>query len=516
MAKTRTEPTTNQAVLYARVSSEAQEEEGYSIDSQVTLLRGYAARHSLTVVREFVVAESAKASGRAGFGEMVDFLRQTPSCRTLLVEKTDRLTRNMSDLATVGELMQSGGVEIHLVKEGTVLSREARSGEKFMFNIKAAVAQHFIDNLREETAKGLAAKAAAGVFPGHAPFGYRNVSDSAGRRIIEVVPGMVGPVVKLFEAYSTGRHSIKQVAAMAREMGLAFRLSGKTPPKATIHKLLRNPVYYGAFEFNGKLYQGTHAPMVSRELWDRVQQQLSARPGKHRETKRTFAYGGGLMTCGACGCTIGASIKKGTYTYYHCSGFKGSHVVKAVREEVLTEQFAAALAALHFDDAEVLEWVTVALRESHVVEKREHDESVARLQAEHKKLEDRQHAMYEDKLDGRISVEFFDQKAAEWRAEQARLRGMIDRHQAANNQYLDFGARILELAHRGPELFTSSKPEDKRKLLGFVVQNCTLNDGKVSFEYRELLGMLAVSVKAADAVRGRQPLSGAKLAIWGG
>ena len=515
MAKTRTEPTTNQAVLYARVSSEEQEREGYSIDAQVAYLRDYATRKGLTIVREFIAAESAKDQGRAKFEEMVDFLRRTPSCKTLLVEKTDRLARNMSDLATIGKMVRTEGLLVHLVKENAVLSAESRSTEKLMFSIKASFAEYFIDNLSEETRKGMAQKAADGLFPGHAPFGYRNVKDAAGKRIIEMVPEMVAPIVNLFEKYATGRHSLKQLAGMAREDGLTFRLSGKAVPKATVHKMLRNPVYYGGFEFNGKLYQGTHAPMVTRDLWDRVQEQLSARPGKHRETKRTFAYGGGLMTCGICGCTITAEIKKGRYVYYRCTGYKGSHVVKAVREEVLTDQYAAALAGLHFD-AEVLEWLKTALRDSHDVEAREHAESVARLQAEHKRLEDRQHAMYEDKLDGRITAEFFDQRAAEWRAEQARIRSMIEQHKSANDQYLDLGVRLLELARRAPELFASSKPSDKRELLGFVVCNCTLTDGKLAFEYREPFGMLAVSVKASNAVHARKPLSGGRTAIWGG
>ncbi len=92
-----------QAVLYARVSSEEQEKEGYSIPSQQKLLRGYADASNFSVVREFVDVETAKRAGRTGFGEMLAFLKRSPPCRTILVEKTDRLYRNLKDYVTLDE-----------------------------------------------------------------------------------------------------------------------------------------------------------------------------------------------------------------------------------------------------------------------------------------------------------------------------------------------------------------------------------------------------------------------------
>ena len=66
--------------------------------------------------------ETAKQAGRAGFGEMIAAEEGT-SCRLMLVEKTDRLYRNLKDWVTVDEL----ALEIHFVKENVVLSRESRS-----------------------------------------------------------------------------------------------------------------------------------------------------------------------------------------------------------------------------------------------------------------------------------------------------------------------------------------------------------------------------------------------------
>ena len=104
------------AVIYARVSSKEQEKEGYSIPAQLKLLKDYAAAEGFTVAHEYIDVETAKQTGRAAFGEMVAWLRAHPDVRVILVEKTDRLYRNLKDWVTIDEL----DAEIHFPKEGVV------------------------------------------------------------------------------------------------------------------------------------------------------------------------------------------------------------------------------------------------------------------------------------------------------------------------------------------------------------------------------------------------------------
>jgi len=92
------------AVVYARVSSKEQEKEGFSIPAQLKLLRDYALAEGFHVVEEYVDVETAKQAGRSSFGEMVDYLRQHSEARIILVEKTDRLYRNLKDWVTLDEL----------------------------------------------------------------------------------------------------------------------------------------------------------------------------------------------------------------------------------------------------------------------------------------------------------------------------------------------------------------------------------------------------------------------------
>src|SRR4051812_25745446 len=194
-----------QAVIYARVSSKEQEKEGFSIPAQSKLLKEYAAANGFAIAQEYVDVETAKHTGRAAFGEMLAYLKTHPSVRVLLVEKTDRLYRNLKDWVTVDEL----DVEIHLPKEGVVLSRDSRSSEKFMHGIKVLMAKNYIDNLSEEARKGQQEKAEQGIWPTKTPLGYLNVTGRDGRKVIAIDPDIAQVVAKLFEWYATGHYALK-------------------------------------------------------------------------------------------------------------------------------------------------------------------------------------------------------------------------------------------------------------------------------------------------------------------
>ena len=479
------------SVAYARVSSKDQEKEGFSIPAQQELLRSYANNNGLTIAQEFVDVETAKAAGRTGFGEMITFLKKHTTCRTVLVEKTDRLYRNLRDWVTIDEL----GAEIHLVKENVVLSPDSRSHEKFMHGIKVLMAKNYVDNLSEETRKGMLEKARQGIWPSFAPLGYLNVDGPDGKRTIVPDATLAPPIRTMFERYATGKYALKEIAKMARADGLAYRKSGDMVPTSTVHKILRNRIYTGDFDFDGTTYHGTYEPIVSPELWEQVQAILDGRGTKKtRKMKEHFAFSG-LITCGHCGCALVGEIKKGKYVYYHCTGHKGKCPEPYTREEVLEEEFGTLLRGISFSE-EVLGWVTRALRESHQDEKKFHDDAIAKLQREHRRLQDRIDAMYMDKLDGRIDSEFFDRKAAEFRAEQCRVMRDVDTHQNANRSYIEEGIKLLELAQRAHLLFENQPPSEKRKLLDFVVSNCRWKDGQLAAEYRKPFDVLALAVAA--------------------
>ena len=479
---------TRAAVKYGRVSSKEQEKEGFSIPAQWKLLDRYAKAERLKVVQEFVDIEVAKRPGRPGFEEMIKFLKRSPSVRVLIVEKTDRLYRNLKDYVTMDEL----DLEIHFVKESVVLSRDSRSSDKFMHGIKVLMAKNYIDNLSEETKKGMLEKAEQAIYPSFAPLGYRNVMGPNGKRIIEPDPDVSSLVTQVFQWYATGQYSIADVTEMVRQAGLVSRGSKNPVSKSNIHKLLRKRVYTGDFDWNGKTYRGSHQPLISLGLFDRVQEILDGRfTTKQKVTKHEFAFSG-LVSCGHCGCALVAEKKKGKYVYYHCTGNKGKCAEPYAREEVLEECFADLLKGLVFDD-EVMDWVTEALHQSHADEKRFRDEAIALLQAEHSKIQNSLDKLYEDRLDGFIEPAFFERKTHEWRQTQRRLADQIAEHEDANHDYFKDGVRLLELSKKAYFLFKKQNQSEKRKLLDFVCSNSIWKDRTLTATFRQPFDILAVT-----------------------
>jgi len=302
------------AVAYVRVSSREQQEEGYSIESQLKTAREYATRHRIQIVKEYVEVESAKESGRTNFNTMIEFLKTQAKlknsanpCRAILVEKTDRIGRNMKDYVILDDLMNDNGLHIHLIKEGDVISSESKSQHKFIFGLRVLMAKNYSDNLGEEAIKGMREKAAQGLWPTKAPFGYINV-ESGGKKIIEKDPQHAPLVAKLFEWYATGLYSVKEPTKKAHAEGLVYRRTGIRVSASHIHKILSNPIYYGDFHWNGVLCKGSHDPTITKELYDQVQAVLNGRH-KPRQKHHDWAFRG-LVTCGHCGCALTLKEKK--------------------------------------------------------------------------------------------------------------------------------------------------------------------------------------------------------------
>jgi len=154
------------------------------------------------------------------------------------------------------------------------------------------------------------------------------------------------------------------------------------------------------------------------------------------------------------------------------------------------------------------------LRQSHGDEKQYHDEAIGRLQAEYKKLQGRIDAMYVDKLDAKIDAAFFDRKATDWRNEQDRILRSIEEHQAANQVYLDEGIRILELSRRTYELFKKQQPSEKRRLLNFVLSNCSWKNGELTATYRQPFNMIAEMNLSHQKKKATSPMKSDLFENW--
>jgi site-specific DNA recombinase len=312
---------------YARVSSREQEREGYSIPAQRKLLAEYARSRGLSITHDFIDVESAKNPGRKEFTNMLHRLETDSTCRIVLVEKTDRLYRNRTDALAFEALIEKRGVEIHLVKEGRVIGKQSRSQDKFMHDIHVAVAKHYVENLKEEVKKGMLEKAEEGIYPGRAPIGYRNNSAT---RSIDIDPARAPMVKRIFELYASGEHSLITLRKTVMSE-LDLRLA-----RSYFEKMLKNRFYLGFFVWQGVEYRGTHEPLISPQLFDRVQLVFAGRH-KRKHRKHEFAFAG-LLRCARDGCTVTAELQKRKYVYYRCSGGRGKCSLPYMREQDVSDR----------------------------------------------------------------------------------------------------------------------------------------------------------------------------------
>jgi len=483
--------TARTAVLYARVSSREQQQEGYSIEAQVKLLRATASKEGLEIVREFVEVESAKVAGRKQFTDMVTFFKRNRTCRTLLVEKTDRLYRNQRDALTLEDL----DIRIHFVKENETLSKEAKSQVKFMHDIRLAMARNYSENLREEVKKGMQEKAEQGTYPGRAPFGYRNDS---GTRAIEIHPEKSAIAQYVFEHYAAGRHSL---LALSREVRQTW---GVRISKTNLHKMLTNPFYIGQFEWAGRTYTGTQQPLISPELYAQVQEVLRGH-NRPKYSKHTIAFRG-ILTCAHDNCTVTAELKKKKYVYYRCSGGRGPCELPRFREQEIAERLGHVLRDVTIPP-EVAERITKAMEREHVHVGARMAQERARLNRELSALRARMDTAYCDKLDGKISEDFWQRKQADWEREELRINSLIAglNEDKSDEQLISMG-RILELAQAAYSLYVMQKPAKQAELLKEVLLNCSIDAVSLYPTYRKPFDLIFKRAKNEEW-SGREDLN---------
>jgi len=280
-------------VIYARVSTKEQADEGYSIAAQLKALREFCAQSGFEIAHEFVESESAGKAGRTQFAAMCAYFEANPAVRTVVAHKLDRLTRNFSDAIKLESLG---------VKDRYVISDfpDGPAGE-LARDVNLAVAKHYVANLREEVKKGMGEKVAQGGWPHRAPVGYLN--DPATRTLV-VDPANAHLVIHAFERYASGLVSLSTLAGELHSMGLKMRSGRKVYPSA-LDKVLKNPVYCGVIRWKGALFPGAHEPLISSELFDEVQAAFAPNRRKNNPQKRSYVLRDFLF-CSECGAKITA------------------------------------------------------------------------------------------------------------------------------------------------------------------------------------------------------------------
>lgn len=471
-----------EAIISCRVSSKEQEETGYSLDAQEKYLKEDALKKNFLVVKIFRISESASGKQvRAKFQEMLRYATDK-KIPVILCEKVDRLTRNPKDASMIDDWLKADPArQIHCVKENILLSSNARAHENFVWDIKVATARLFANNLSEEVRKGQKEKLAQGWLPTKPPLGYQTIGEHGHK--IHVPHETKAPIVaKMFELYATGNHTISSLMKEVTKQGLR-NATNNPVGKTRMHKLLSEPFYYGDIRWNGNLYKGSHTPIISKELFEAVQQRL-ARPKSQLQYKKHVSIFKAKMTCGECGGTISWYMKKGHW-YGECKHYRPCSQRGTTRQELVEEQLFPLFDKIAPKNARVLNWLERALKESHAVEINLYEAKRKALQEQFERLQGRLERLYVDKLDQEISAEFYERKSKEYTAEKDGVFTQLQNLNESNTQYYEAGFAIHELALKAKDIYShpNTPIEKKRLLLSHIFSNLTLKDRVITANY---------------------------------
>ena len=341
-------PNTQKLFLYARKSTDDTGRQIQSIPDQISELRAFAHSNNISVVDVLVEKRSAKQPGRKVFEAMLNRIADGEA-GGILSWHPDRLARNMTDGARLVELIESLGMNLVF----PTYRFEKTPQDIFCLTLAFGQSKLYVDNLSENTKRGMRNKAKRGIYPSVAPVGYLNNRNT---REIDPDPEYAPFVVSLFKKYSTSKYTYADLRFSTR--------SGKKISVSSVQRTLSNPFYYGIFTWGRETYEGSHTPLITKKLFDQCQTVMEQRGREYKkhEPKR-YPYRQ-LLTCGHCGCSITSSIAKGTYIYYHCSRRKGKCDAKFLNEKMIDEEVRSALQKISLTPADA-QSVEAELRKLH-------------------------------------------------------------------------------------------------------------------------------------------------------
>lgn len=271
------------AALYIRVSTDAQFEEGYSVEAQKEMLEGYCRSKGIRRFEFYI--DGGFTGSNIDRPEMRRLIEEVKAGQVsqVVVYKLDRLSRSQKDtLYLIEDVFNPCGVSFTSLNEnldtGTPMGRA-------MLGILSAFAQLERETIRERTRMGMLERVKQGYWMGggHPPFGY----DYDPEQGVLVPNADAERVRKAYSLYLEG-FSAARIAEI-----LGFRHDKQ------VRDLLRRRSNLGLIEYNGQEYPGRHQPIVPQAQFDRVQEMLERRSENRQvQSDRLLT---GLVYCGRCG-----------------------------------------------------------------------------------------------------------------------------------------------------------------------------------------------------------------------
>ncbi len=459
-------------LIYSRKSSESEERQVLSIPAQLRTLNDIAEREGYVIGACYEESMSAKASGRPVFNEMIKVIQKSKGC-SLLVWNIDRLARNMIDGGMLLELMDQGKIiEIRTFEK----TYRNTPDDKFMMALGFGMAKKYVDDLSVNVKRGLDEKMKRGEWPNKAPFGYLN--DNPTKSIV-IDPERRQYVRRAYQLYLSGSHSFASISNQLYEEGLRTG-SGKKVLKSYVQRILSSRFYTGVMERNGKLYEGNYQPLITKDDFDTAQAIMSGASRPRAKNNALLFPLRGFMTCGLCGCTITASLKKG-HQYYYCTNGKGSCDAHKtyIREITLNDQVAYLFSSLRFSERKIALMYKAA--QTHLDHQGgDNQRAIESLEVRLRSLPARESRLLDAFVGEQITQELYDQKALVLKHERIDLTNQLEKAKSSQPVFtLEPTKEVFLQGSRATSEFLEADDVKKRVILENLLGNLSIKNGKI-------------------------------------
>lgn len=416
---------------------------------------------------------------------MLKLLRQGKA-QGVVIHKIDRSARNLKDWADLGEMIDKG-IEVHFANES--LDLNSRSG-RLSADIQAVVAADYIRNLREEAKKGIYGRLKQGFYPLRAPLGYQD--NGAGKA--KTIDPIKGPLVRLaFELYASTKFSIPTLGEEMYRRGLRNHTGG-TVSRSGISKMFNNPFYVGIVRIKktDQTFQGNHEPLISKALFDRVQDILTGRFNR-RTQKHQFLFRR-LVNCKGCGYSLIGEAQKGA-TYYRCHTKECP--TTGIREESLSATITQELKKLEFTAHEKAYLLN---RIAHLKAKwiKDKETQLGNLGVKREQVTERLTRLTDAYLDQAIDRQVFDERHASLLFERRAIEDQIADFERNGVTIPDQLQKFIELAGDACSLYQTAMDEKKRRLLKIVTSNFSVHEKTIDFAFAVPFATIARREKSTD------------------
>lgn len=482
------------AVIFARVSSEKQER-GASIEAQIETIYNYCKNKGLKIIKEYIITESSTRGDRKQYKEMLSFVKKRQEKTAIVVNCVDRMLRSFTDVPIIDELRKQDKIEIHFLKENLILNQNSKGIDILFWNMCVLMANSYVLSLSDNVKRSMQYNWAQGKWQSKAPIGYLNIKGDQGKSTI-IIDSQVAPIIKtLFQEYATGSHTTTSIWQLATKLGLCSKMKsrkGLPISKNTVYELLTNPFYYGVMCIKGEFIPHIYEPLISKELFDKVQLILTNN-GNHNRTnvteyaKTPYIFRGWIY-CKECGCLITPETKiKKTgqrYIYLRCGHPNKVCHQKIVREDKIIDQLKH----------EVLDKITLSPTLQTLLKQKLTKDltdtsslnatlkgNITRNLAELKVKEDKLLDFY---LEGKLPQETYDLKKAAIDKEIAELEATTEKYQTISNETKKIVSNVIAMAGNISNIFNKASVTRKAELLKAFVYDCQLNGDRLEYKLK--------------------------------